>query len=313
MAAVQPDISVVVPAHNRPASLARLLAALRVQDLPPERFEVIVVDDGSEPPLSADGDDLALRLVRRERAGGPAAARNSGWRVASAPLVAFTDDDCLPVPGWLSALLETAADPGGEVVIQGPVAPDPNQASDLGPVSHTLAVSGPSHLFVSANVAYSRSLLDRTGGFDESFKRSCGEDVELGARALKAGADVRFAQHALVHHEVRRLGLAGMLRHTLKWTDSVRAVAMHPELHDALIGGVFWKPTHPLLLLAAAGIATRRPLVGAAACVPYLSYYRRMYGGVGALGRVLPVHLAIDICEIGTAVAGSVRHRTLMI
>jgi glycosyltransferase involved in cell wall biosynthesis len=309
---VGPDISVVVPAHNRPSSLARLLAALRAQDLSHDRFEVIVVDDGSQPPLDVAGDGLAMQTVRHERPRGPGAARNSGWHVATASLVAFTDDDCVPVPGWLSALLDVAADGSQDLAIQGPIAPNPEQTSELGPLSHTVAVDGPSHLFVSANVAYSRHLLERTGGFDEGFRRSA-EDAELGARALKAGAEARFAQAALVHHEVRQLGLGGMLRHTLKWTDSVRALALHPELRGALIGGVFWKPTHPRLLLAAAGLATRRPVLAALACTPYLSYYRRMYDGATPLARALPLHLAIDLCEVGTAVAGSIRYRTVMI
>ena len=176
-----------------------------------------------------------------------------------------------------------------------------------------MEVEGPSRLFVSCNIAYSRRLLGRTGGFDESFKRACGEDVELGARATAAGAELRFAPGALVHHEVRRLGLVGMIRQTLKWTDSVRVLAMHPELRELLTAGLFWRPTHPGLLLALAGLATRRPLIAAAAAAPYLSHYRRRYGGGAALARAMPAHVAIDLCEIATAIAGSVRHRTIMI
>jgi hypothetical protein len=175
-------------------------------------------------------------------------------------------------------------------------------------------VGGPSRLFVSCNIAFSRALLERTGGFDESFRRACGEDVELGARIAKAGADMRWSDDALVHHEVRPLGLAGVLRQTTRWTDSVRTLSMHPELRDLLTARVFWKPTHPLLLLAAAGVATRRPLVVAAAATPYLAHYRRRYGGdTRTAARWLPAHVAIDSTEIATAVAGSVRHRTLML
>jgi glycosyltransferase involved in cell wall biosynthesis len=296
---VPPEVSVVVPAHNRPAGLARVLAALAAQTLAPERFEVVVVDDGSEPPLSAPG----ARVVRHERARGPAAARNAGWRAASAPLVAFVDDDCEPVPGWLEALLAAA---GGDahVVVQGPVGPPPGQRDEVTPLSHTIEVGGPSRLFVSANIAYARPLLERTGGFDETFTRACGEDVELGARVLATGAELRWAPGAVVHHEVRPLGLAGTLRQTLKWTDSVRAVSMHPELRDLLTARVFWRPSHALLLLALAAAVTRRPLVALAGALPYVRHRR---------GRWLGVHLAVDSVEIATAVAGSVRHRTLML
>src|SRR5690349_1100437 len=70
-------VSVVVPTCGRPDLLRRCIAALEAQTLPPARYEIIVVDDTAS---------------RR----GPAAARNIGWRRASAPIVAFTDDDTTP-------------------------------------------------------------------------------------------------------------------------------------------------------------------------------------------------------------------------
>jgi cellulose synthase/poly-beta-1,6-N-acetylglucosamine synthase-like glycosyltransferase len=289
-----PEVSVVVPTHSRPAGLARLLAALREQTLAGERFEVVVVDDGSDPPAQA-GD--GARVVRHERARGPAAARNAGWREAGAPLVAFVDDDCVPAPGWLDAIL--AAGDGDAAVVQGPV----EHRGEVTPLDHTIEVAGPSRLCVSANIAYARALLERTGGFDETLRRA-GEDVELGTRALAAGGELRWAPEARVEHEVRRLGLAGRVRQTLAWTESVRVVGMHPELRDLLTARVFWRPSHPLLLLALAAAATRRPLVALVGAAPYVRHRR---------GRWLPVHAVVDAVEIAAAAAASVRYRTLML
>ena len=297
----------MVPTKDRPAGLAAVVAALADQTLDGDRFEVIVVDDGSSPPQRPSEERLAMRVIRHERARGPAAARNAGWRAAHAPLVAFVDDDCRPAPGWLAAIVEAAAGGDGAVVVQGPVGPPPGERWRLTPLAHTIEVGGPGGLFVSANIAYARALLERTGGFDERFRRACGEDLELGARATAAGAEVRWAPAAAVEHEVRELGFLGTLRQTLKWTDAVRALAMHPELRDLLVARVFWRPSHPLLLLAAAGLATRRPLLALAAAAPYARHRSR--GGV----RWLPVHAAIDATEIATVVAGSVRHRALML
>src|SRR5690606_8162709 len=81
-----PEVSVVVPTCGRPALLARCLEALARQSLPRDSYEVIVVED------------------RGRR--GPAAARNRGWRRARAPIVAFTDDDCVPERDWLARGLE---------------------------------------------------------------------------------------------------------------------------------------------------------------------------------------------------------------
>jgi len=309
---MDPLVSVVVPTRNRPHGLDALLAALRAQTLGAGRFEVILVDDGSQPPAGAPPDGLSLRVLRHDHARGPGAARNTGWRAARAPLVAFTDDDCTPAPEWLAALAEAAAGEAA-VIVQGPVSPPPEQRDAVRPLSHTIEVRGPDRLLATCNVAYPRALLERLDGFDESFRRSA-EDVDLGARARRAGARTVFAAAAVVHHEVRQPSLPELLRHATKWTDSVKAVGAHPELRELLVAGVFWKPTHPRLLLALAGLATRRPLAALAAAFPYLLHLRRAYGGdARTAAAMLPTHLAVDLCELGTMVAGSVRHRTLML
>jgi glycosyltransferase involved in cell wall biosynthesis len=99
-----PPVSVVIPVRDR--SVSRLLAALDVA-------EVIVVDDAS-----ADGESLrreasaaGAKYVRRDVRGGAGAARNTGLALAAHELVACVDSDCLPLPGWLEALLPHFADP----------------------------------------------------------------------------------------------------------------------------------------------------------------------------------------------------------
>ena len=117
-----PEIAVVAATHNRSDRLAALLDALRAQTLGSDRFEVVIVDDASsdgtrELLAEARGrGDLALTVLHQDSSRGPAAARNAGWRAATAPLVAFTDDDCRPSPGWLAAglrALTATADGGG--------------------------------------------------------------------------------------------------------------------------------------------------------------------------------------------------------
>src|SRR3954453_23879096 len=118
---MDPDVSVVIATHNRPGGLATLLRALEAQTLDSGRFEVVVVDDGSDPPVRLpDG----VRILRHDVPQGPGPARNTGGRAAHPPLVAFTDDDCTPAPGWLAALVQ-AANGDDDVVVQGPLVPPP--------------------------------------------------------------------------------------------------------------------------------------------------------------------------------------------
>src|SRR5436190_310359 len=121
-AATIPDVSVVVATRDRAARLERLLAGLAAQTIGGDRFEVIVVDDGSAdrtPALlaaAAERGELPLRTLRHDRPAGRAAAREDGWRAARGDLVAFIDDDCVPAPDWLAAGVEASA---SETIVQG--------------------------------------------------------------------------------------------------------------------------------------------------------------------------------------------------
>lgn len=320
-----PKASIVVPTRDRPELLRALLRSLADQDSGVRPFEVIVVDDASDatPPESDAGDALgegiALRVLRHPWSRGPAAARNTGWRAASGTLVAFTDDDCQAAPGWLAGLLSAwEGDP--ERVVQGRTEPLPAERARIGPLSRTQRVRGPGY-FETCNIAYPRELLERVGGFDERFPHACGEDVDLGARATKAGARLDFAGEALTYHAVHQPSLAAVCRHTFRWTDAVRLLKLHPELRDRLFWRLFWKRTHPPLLLGLAGVlwAARARSGGPAlvASLPYLDHYRRHYASSSrpwvTLARWLPAHLVVDLCELATMVAGSARHRTLML
>ena len=124
---MKPFFSVVIPTYNRPERLANCLEAISQLDYPRDRFEVIVVDDGSKIPLDSVVEplqqkipELQLKLIRQENAG-PAAARNRGAAEAQGEFLAFTDDDCQPTTDWLihfAAGFETAPEAmlGGKTI-----------------------------------------------------------------------------------------------------------------------------------------------------------------------------------------------------
>ncbi len=204
---VPPLLSVVVPTRHRLDALARCLAALApgAQTLDPARYEVIVTDDGTAP--------TAETLVREQfpwarwtpgPRRGPAANRNAGARAAGGAWLAFTDDDCVPTPGWLAAFAGRVGDPGRAVrVLEGP--------TDSGGVFVGVFESVPDNpnggFLWSCNLAVERVFfLETLGGFDAGFPHAHLEDVEFRMRLEEGGHRWEFVPAARVVHPPRAVG-----------------------------------------------------------------------------------------------------------
>jgi GT2 family glycosyltransferase len=221
-------VSVVVPSYERPELLERCLDALSKSDLAAQDFEIIVVHDGPSK--------TARRLVQRWRAklraaggpvlryrspphNGPAAARNVGWKMASSPIVAFTDDDTVPDPHWLSSALEAFASRGldagwGRIVM--PLGANP---TDYELDAARLMEAE----FATANCFCRKDVLHAIGGFDERFEIAWREDSDLYFRLLAAHARVEHLSEAVVVHPVR----------AARW--GVSLVQQRKVLFDALL------------------------------------------------------------------------------
>lgn len=247
------EISVVIATRNRADRLAEALDSLARQTLESERFEVIVTDDGSTdgtPELLAEELErrrFPLRVLRHETPAGPSRARNAAWRAAEAPLVAFTDDDCVADIRWLKAgLAAWACRP--EVFVQGPTAPLERELDRMGLFSYTVDIRTQSSDFPTCNMFYPKALLDRLDGFDaETFPR-VGEDTDLAWRAQGVGAEPVFAADALVEHAVVPLGPVGFLRRVWSWGDAMGLCVRHPGFRrERLFYRVFWNWQHYLL------------------------------------------------------------------
>jgi glycosyltransferase involved in cell wall biosynthesis len=322
-----PDVSVVVATFNRAAMLGGLFAGLRSQTLAAERFEVIVVDDGSSdgtPDLLARetaGDELAVRVIRRRLTAGPATARDDGWRAARGAVVAFTDDDCVPEPRWLEAGLDACGDRDAALV-QGRTEPPPGELERLGPLerpfSRTIRVQRLDPALQTCNVFYARALLQRIGGFDTAaFGRDPGgEDSDLGWRAIAAGARPEFCEGAVVRHAVNLLGPVGKLRVAARWATPMRVYARHPELRRAhFTHGVFWKASHYLLARAVLAAALPRRLRFLAPWLvwPYARHLLARGRAEGGGPLLAPFYVLHDLVEMVTVARAAVRYRTPML
>ena len=213
--------SVVVPTYQRPRQLAACLEALAALDYPLDRYEVIVVDDGSSQPpedvVRGFRHRLDVSLLSRPH-GGPALARNSGAAQARGDWLAFTDDDCAPARDWLrllAARLTQAPDcaVGGRVVNS--LSANPYSTASQLVVSWLYAYYNAdperARFLTSNNFAMAVQRFRAVGGFDETYPNAAAEDREICDRLLQRGQRIIYAPEAVVHH-AHPLTFAGFCR-----------------------------------------------------------------------------------------------------
>ena len=239
----RPDISVVVCTYGRPDKLDACLDALARQTMR-DRAEVIVVDDGSDERTEDVARRYPVRFFRHDQNRGLAAARNTGIRQALAPVVAFTDDDCVPSEDWLEHLLapydnDDVVAVGGAVVALRRATLVHRYLADtnrLGPLEIELGVSSsiayrarlylqrnlsatagrpdlrPVYSIVGANMSFRLDALIAIGLFDERITFG-GEDEDICLRLRTAFPTDRlvFTSSAVIAHDYD-----GELRKTLR-------------------------------------------------------------------------------------------------
>lgn len=196
-------ISVVIPHYNDPENLARVVAAVRAQDVADE-VEIIVADDGSDQVPDVPGATVVTQDDRGFRA---AAARNLGASHARGDILAFLDGDTVPEPGYLAAAARhIKADPRAVVVgtrLTGPERTEPQWLIDAW--RSTRHLSSPDdtswRFIISSVLTCSRDFFERIGGFDGSFVGYGGEDWEFGFRAWNAGATFIHEPAAVAVHD----------------------------------------------------------------------------------------------------------------
>ena len=197
-------VTLVVPAHNRHGMTEALLHSLADVRA---TYRILVVDDGSRPPLAAIRTPPGLRVefLRRDHSGGPAAARNMGLRKCETPLVGFTDNDVVVTAGWMEGLARHITDAPGDVagvggrVLHGGdsvIGEYSTRLRLLDPYKHKGRVA----YLVTANCLFRRAALLDVCGFDEAFRLPGGEDPELSFRLLRAGYRLEEEASAVVRH-----------------------------------------------------------------------------------------------------------------
>ena len=308
-------LAVVVASHERPLRLRWLLNALEEQTLTDFEVAVCFDDRGEETARLLATHPLRPRALRLAPPTGPAQKRNAAWRATGADWVVFTDDDCRPPPDWLERLAVALTRTHPPAVVQGSTRPDPDELAlfQRAPHARSQHIDPPTDWGQTCNIAYPRALLERLGGFDEALPLAAGEDADLLQRALAAGARLVAAPQARTFHAVEVDALAARARQLWRWQHNAYVVRRHPRLRRRFPLGVFWKTRHATLALAAAGLATRRPLLALPYLVDALPSYGRSPRGLARAASEVPGRALDDAIELAACARGSLRYRTLLL
>ena len=219
-----PAATVVLPTRDRHASLRRALIALAAQETA-RTWELVIVDDGSTPPVSEADLPAGLPAVRVLPTGGvgPAQARNAGLGAATGDVVLFTDDDTEPAPTWIDAALAFLDDAPEHVGVEGPVASPPYDPL----FGMSLRATSPGQYW-TCNVGFRRPVLQRLSGFYEGFPFAHCEDLDLAYRALEHGP-IGWAEAMRIVHHPRALSFAELADRGRLTVSEIDLFARHRE------------------------------------------------------------------------------------
>ena len=322
-----PEIAVVVPAFNAAGTIGTTLSALAEQTFN-GTSEIVIVDCGSDDGTQAlveaaikankpanlklvgcDSKDPGCACARANESP-PGCRRNLGVSSTTAPLIAFTDADCAPEPGWLAAGVR-ALDHAD--LVQGAVTPERAPV----PFDRTVSVGGEHGLYETANLFVTRAAFNKVGGFEPvpgiklgRGEAPFGEDVWFAWRCKRVGATTTFSERAIVNHVVFRRGALGYVAEQRRRRFFPPLVKAVPELRgDFLYSRAFLSKRTAYFDLALTGVTTAvltkriTPLI---ATLPYvLTLDRRP--------TVAATAIAADAIGAAALIAGSISARTVVL
>ena len=200
-----PFVSVVIPVYNGVKNIDYCLQALLKLEYPPEKREIIIVDNNSTDNTPELISHYPVQLASEHEIQTSYAARNRGIQLARGEIVAFADSDCMPDPSWLKCIAQAFIDPqiagvAGKVIPCPPTNLVEEFLVALDPLR--FQILGKRISMCTANVAYRREILIQLGGFRSRLPT--GGDIDLGWRVQDLpGWRVRYADDVIVYHKNR--------------------------------------------------------------------------------------------------------------
>jgi glycosyltransferase involved in cell wall biosynthesis len=237
-----PFVTVAIPSRDRAHLLPEALTSVFKQDYPSDRYEVLMINDGSVDNTEEVYEQLRsqancqTRYIKAEGIG-TAAARNLATREAKGEIVAHTDDDCRLPPGWIRAGV-MAFEPG-VAFVAGPILPKPEQRFTY--FSWSMDHRVDNGTYPTSNIFYRRDIFLDEGGFNETFGMNMlgrpvwGWDTDLAWRLLRKGFQSRFALGAINYTEVFHLSPKRWLLESWRVSMIPTVVRYVPETRKTLL------------------------------------------------------------------------------
>lgn len=253
---MMPDISVIIPTHNRKNLLLKCLESLFDQNVDTMLYEIIVVDDGSTDGTKEALEEIILKSRHKlsyffcEHKGSPA-AKNLGIAKARSEVLAFVDDDCTVPRNWIKKIKYYHENYPDILVIQGKIenmvknsllaALEQDILDEYLKVKNIRNGAIGVNFLAAGNCSFKRKAFSESNlYFHENFIAA--EEVDLVIRMKMKGLNILYAEDLLVFHK-HRSSFVGLLkrsfrdgrgRATLKSTWEKESVVFDVELHGAI-------------------------------------------------------------------------------
>ncbi len=239
------ELSIIVPTYNRKDTIRRVLESLDSQTSQKSKYEVIVVDDGSNYDVKNYIKDFKVKYFRQNNSG-PAKARNLGIKKATGRLVAFVGDDTVLDKRWVEEHLKIHQEKGENIAVLGFTAWGKNQ--ELTNFMRYLAPNGPQFnygaikdknncgfdFFWTSNISLERKWF-REDKFDEDFPYAAYEDLELSYRLHKKGLRIVYNPKAIVNHYHYYTPDKYFKKQAIMAKSALMFSKKHPRLKDFLL------------------------------------------------------------------------------
>ena len=201
-----PSATVIIPTYNRGKTLSKCIDSILQQDYPQDKFELIIIDDGS----TDDTHELLKKYEKKpgfsyffQKNKGPSSARNLGINNSRGEIICFIDDDCIAEKNWLKNIVKPFSDEnvggaGGKIIADAPqtLIEKYCEKSKFFEQARFIDV-----MVIGANAAYRRDILLALRGFDEFFRT--GEDTDLGLQIRLKGKKLAYTSDAIIYHNHR--------------------------------------------------------------------------------------------------------------